>query len=92
VELGTPDTVMILNDWGCGKVFYCGWTGGPDKELRLMRAYDLLFPAIRQDKELLRFVGSRIPWVRTTDDLQELFDPVQPLVDSACIPYRRLGG
>ena len=69
---GTP--IVTYNDWACGKVFYSGWTGGPDHELKLMRAYDLLFPAIVQDQELLRFVGTKAPWVKTTDDLRELFD------------------
>ncbi|MDP6359846.1 MAG: hypothetical protein QF473_32325, partial [Planctomycetota bacterium] len=65
---------VAFNDWGCGKIFYCGWTGGPNNEIKIMLAYDLLFPFLMKDEGLLRFVGSRIPWIKTFEDLQELLD------------------
>lgn len=63
---------VAANNWGYGKVFYSGWTAGHDAILAT--AYDLLFPAILEDDELLRFVGSKVDWVKTRGDLQELFD------------------
>lgn len=70
-----PDSGIVqYNDWGCGKVFYCGWTGGPNNELLLMKSYDLLFPALVKDEALRAFVRKKAPWVKTLSDLQELFD------------------
>jgi hypothetical protein len=74
VKDGATTPIVTYNDWACGKVFYSGWTGGPDHELALMRAYDLLFPAIIKDEALLRFVGTKAPWVKTMEDLRALFD------------------
>ena len=73
VPVAGPIPQVHYNGWGCGKIFYSGWTGG-HFEYRMMAAYDLLFPAIIKDQALLKFVGSKLPWVRTFDDLRELFD------------------
>jgi len=72
IETFTPN-ISTYNGWACGKIFYSGWTGG-HFELRMMKAYDLLFPALMKDEALLKFVGSKIAWVKTFGDLQELYD------------------
>ncbi len=55
-----------------GKSVYRGWAGS-DYE-RILRAYDRLFDFINGNERLAQYVGARIPWVKTPQDVLRLLD------------------
>lgn len=55
-----------------GKSVYRGWAGG-DME-RLARSYDRLFDFIQGNQALAEYVGTKIPWVKTPQDVIKLLD------------------
>jgi hypothetical protein len=55
-----------------GKSVYRGWAGGD--YARLLRAYDGLFDFIKDNQRLAEYVGTKIPWVKTPQDVVRLLD------------------
>jgi hypothetical protein len=55
-----------------GKTVYSGWAGGDLS--RLATSYDRLFDFIKGNQALADYVHTRIPWVKTPQDVVELLD------------------
>jgi hypothetical protein len=53
-----------------GKHVYRGWADPG----YLARAYDSLFDFVKDNQELAAFVGTKIPWVKTPEDVVKLLD------------------
>src|ERR1051325_6293653 len=43
-------------------------------EIPLYEAYDLLFDYIRTNQELATFVGTKVPWIKSPEDLRRMID------------------
>jgi len=62
-------------DWSLrrnGKYFYDGWSG--DNFVELLRAYDQVFPYIKDNQVFADAVHRFIPWVKTPQDVVRLLD------------------
>jgi hypothetical protein len=55
-----------------GKVVYRGWAG--PAMTGLAQDYDRLFDFIKDHRELAAFVGTKLPWVKTPQDVVRLLD------------------
>ena len=55
-----------------GKSVYRGWAGGD--YARILRAYDALFDFIKGKQRLAEYVGTKIPWIKTPQDVVRLLD------------------
>jgi hypothetical protein len=71
---------------GQGKYVYSGWA--PGDLMRLATAYDQLFDYIKDNQPLADFLGSKIAWVKTPQDVIKLLD-VYLLQSGADANYRR---
>lgn len=55
-----------------GKSVYRGWAGGD--YARMLNSYDRLFDFIKGNQRLAEYVGTKIPWVKTPQDIVRLLD------------------
>lgn len=55
-----------------GKNVYRGWSGGAVEGL--VRSYDRLFDFIKGNQALATYIGTKIPWVKTPQDVVKLID------------------
>jgi len=53
---------------------YAGWLPHYPNYMRLPEAYDQLFEYIKGNEELAKSIGRFVPWVKTSQDVVELFD------------------
>ena len=53
---------------------YAGWLPHYPNYMRLPEAYDQLFDYIKGNEELAKSIGRFVPWVKTSQDVIELFD------------------
>lgn len=65
-----PEPFKISQTYG--KYVYYGWAAAKFADLTI--AYDELFDYIKDNQELADFLGTKIPWVKTPQDVIELVD------------------
>jgi hypothetical protein len=71
---GSRNTSFRFNFSGgpFGKIQYCNWESAA--WIQYCYAYDQLFDFIKGNRELAEFVGTKVPWVKTPQDIVELID------------------